>query len=77
MPIYTFRNKESGEEVTEFMSMASREEKLATGEWEQVITGVGGMISDSKSTMTRAGKEWEGHLKRVKKNSGRGNTINV
>ena len=77
MPIYTFRNKETGEEVTEMISMAKREEKLATGEWEQVITGVAGFISDSKSTITRAGKDWEGHLKRIKKGSGQGNTIKV
>jgi hypothetical protein len=77
MPIYTFRNKKTGTEITENISMARREEKLASGEWEQVITGIGGMISDSKSTMTRAGKEWEGHLKRIKKGSGMGNTVKV
>lgn len=77
MPIYTFRNKKTGTEITENMSMARREEKLASGEWEQVITGIGGMISDSKSTMTRAGKEWQDHLKGIQKNSGKGNTIKV
>jgi len=77
MPIYTFKNKATGEEVTEMISMAKREEKLATGEWEQVITGISGFISDSKSPMTRAGTEWKDKLKEIKKNSGRGNTINV
>jgi len=57
--------------------MARREEKLASGEWEQVITGIGGMISDSKSTMTRAGSEWQSHLKRIKKGAGSGNTVKV
>lgn len=77
MPIYTFKNKKTGEEVTEMISMAKREEKLATGEWDQIITGYAGMISDSKSPLTRAGKEWQDKLKEVKKNAGRGNTINV
>jgi hypothetical protein len=77
MPIYTFRNKKTGTEITESMSMARREEKLASGEWEQVITGIGGMISDSKSPMTRAGREWQDHLKRIKKGSGRDNNIKV
>jgi hypothetical protein len=77
MPIYTFRNKKTGTEITENMSMARREEKLASGEWEQVITGIGGMISDSKSTMTRAGSEWQSHLKRIKKGAGSGNTVKV
>lgn len=35
------------------------------------------MITDHKSVMTRAGSEWQDHLKNIKKNSGRGNTINV
>lgn len=77
MPIYTFRNKKTGTEITENISMARREEKLATGEWEQVITGIAGMISDSKSPMTRAGKGWQDRLKEIKKNSGKGNTINT
>lgn len=34
-------------------------------------------ITDTKSVMTRAGSEWQDHLKRIKKNSGRGNTIKV
>lgn len=35
------------------------------------------MVSDSKSVMTRAGSEWQDHLKNIKKQSGRGNTIKV
>jgi len=35
------------------------------------------MITDHKSTHTRAGSEWQDLLKNIKKNSGRGNTIKV
>jgi hypothetical protein len=35
------------------------------------------MVSDTKSTMTRAGSEWQEHLKNIKSKSGRGNTIKV
>jgi hypothetical protein len=35
------------------------------------------MVSDSKSVHTRAGTEWQDILKKVKKESGRGNTIKV
>ena len=34
-------------------------------------------ITDTKSVMTRAGSEWQDHLKNIKKGSGRGNTIKV
>jgi hypothetical protein len=42
---------------------------------EQTITGVPGLVSDSMSTMRRAGSEWNDVLKGIKKASGRGNTI--
>jgi hypothetical protein len=35
------------------------------------------MVTDVKSTHTRAGGEWQDLLKSMKKNSGRGNTIKV
>jgi len=35
------------------------------------------MVTDTKSVMTRAGSEWQDHLKNIKKKSGRGNTIKV
>lgn len=36
-----------------------------------------GLISDSKSTMRRAGTEWQDRLKHIKKGSGRYNKIKV
>lgn len=36
-----------------------------------------GLVSDTKSTLTRAGGEWQDLLKTIKKGSGRGNTIKV
>ena len=35
------------------------------------------MVTDVKSTHTRAGSEWQNMLKKIKENSGRGNTIKV
>ena len=42
---------------------------------EQTLTGAPGLVSDSKSTLTRAGSEWRDVLKSIKKASGRNNTI--
>lgn len=35
------------------------------------------LVSDTKSTLTRAGQGWQDLLKTIKKNSGRRNTIKV
>lgn len=35
----------------------------------------GGLVSDSKTALRRAGTEWNDVLKKVKKGSGRSNTI--
>jgi hypothetical protein len=37
----------------------------------------GGISSDSKTPMRRAGTEWNDRLKQIKKGSGRINTINT
>ena len=47
----------------------------AEGSVYQVI-GCPGFISDSKSTLTRAGSGWQDVLKGIKKASGKSNTIN-
>lgn len=39
--------------------------------------GIGGIASDSKTPMRRAGTEWNDRLKQIKKGSGRVNTINT
>ena len=36
-----------------------------------------GFIQASKTPLRTAGEGWRDHLKRIKKTSGRGNTINV
>ena len=35
------------------------------------------LVTDTKSTLTRAGQGWQDLLKTIKKGSGRGNTIKV
>ena len=34
------------------------------------------IITNAKSTLSMAGKDWENHLDKIKKGSGKGNTIN-
>jgi hypothetical protein len=41
------------------------------------IIGAPSTVTDTKGTLTRAGGEWQDMLKKIKKQSGRGNTIKV
>lgn len=41
------------------------------------VLGAPSLVSDTKSTLTRAGQGWQDLLKTIKKNSGRRNTIKV
>lgn len=67
MPIYTFRNKETGEEFTEMFSIATMENYLQENlHIEQVITGIN--VADSISIgVTRPPVDFQKHvLSRVK-----------
>ena len=76
MPTYIMKNKVSGEIKEMFLSLSERQEMLDNGEWEQTLS-TPNFVGDTQSTMRKAGKDWENHLSRIKKNSGRGNTIKV
>lgn len=76
MPIYEFRNTETDEVF---------DVSLRISEYDQYIkenpnlvrhySKAPGLTSGNKSPMTMAGKDWEGHLNRIKKGSGRNTTI--
>lgn len=66
MPIYDFRNKDTGEVVTKMMSIASKpgflEENPAL---EQVILSAPPLATGGKSIERMAGHEWNDVLKNV------------
>lgn len=76
MPTYIMKNKVTGEIKEMVLSLSERQEMLDNGEWEQTLS-TPNFVGDTQSTMRKAGKDWENHLSRIKKNSGRGNTIKV
>lgn len=77
MPTYDLKNVKTGEVKEHIVSISTKEAMVASGEYVQVHTKVAGIISQHKSTLTKAGKDWENHLSRIKAGSGKGNTINV
>lgn len=76
MPTYIMKNKVTGEIKEMILSLSERQEMLDNGEWEQTLS-TPNFVGDTQSTLRKAGKGWEDHLSRIKKNSGRGNTIKV
>lgn len=75
MPSYTMINKQTGEEQEMVLSLAEREELLATGEWTQKLS-TAKFVSGTKSTLRMAGDGWKEVLSKVKSGSARNNTIN-
>lgn len=78
MPLYEFRNRETGEVSETTLRISEYDQYLEDNpDLERIFTKGLGLVSDSKSPLTRAGKNWEDHLSRIKKGSGRENTIKV
>jgi len=77
MPTYVFRNTET-EEIEEHFMKISELDQFKKDNPQLIIQLQGmNMISDTKTTLTRAGGDWQDHLKNIKSKSGRGNTIKV
>jgi len=77
MPTYVFRNKDTDEVEEHFMKISELDEFKEKNTHLAIQLQGMNMVTDHKSTMTRAGSEWQDHLKNIKKGSGRGNTIKV
>lgn len=70
MPSYTMINNETGEEKEMILSLAEREEILATGEWTQKLA-TAKFISQHGMTINKAGDGWKDVLGTISKNSPR------
>lgn len=70
MPSYTMINNETGEEKEMILSLAEREEILATGEWTQKLS-TAKFISQHGMTINKAGDGWKDVLGKISKNSPR------
>ena len=78
MPRYEFKNKETGEVQELSLSMKEYDEwKVNNPNWERYYSSAPSLVSQAKSTLSQAGKDWESHLNNIKKGAGRNNTINT
>ena len=76
MPVYEFRNKET-QEVTEVVLKISEYDDFIENNpnLERYYSTAPSLTSGHKTARQLAGNEWNNHLERIKKGSGRDNTI--
>ena len=77
MPTFDMENTKTGEVEEFFVSNSKKEEMIESGEWKQVHLTVASnnLISANGAILSKTSGDWRDLLKRVKKGSGRGDTI--
>ena len=79
MPIYDMKHIPTGEVDEHIVSISKMEEMVASGDYEirHLTVAKDNLISQSGGTLGKTSGDWRDLLKRVKKGSGRGDTINT
>ena len=77
MPVYTIRNDSTEEYYEVNMSYEEFKKLLEDNSHLRQIFKMPATVSGRMTTLRRAGGDWQDLLKKVKKNSGRDNNINV
>lgn len=74
MPVYTLRRKSTDETFDVNVKFDDLAQMLEDDDIERVLS-TPHFSGNTVSNLRRAGSEWQDHLSRIKKGSGRGNTI--
>lgn len=78
MPTYTIKNTETDENWDIICSWNELQELLTENpEFKQMLSAPSFSVSGTKENITRAGSNWRDLLGKIKKGSGRDNTIKV
>lgn len=75
MPIYNLKRISTSEEFEVHMTWDELQDTLKEDSDLYQMLSTPKFVTDTKGTLSRAGSGWREHLGRIKKNSGRGNTI--
>ena len=77
MPTYVFENNNTGEVTEVSLRISQLDEYRESNPDLRLVPQAPQIISQSQSTMRKAGKDWENLLDGIKKKSGKGNTVNT
>jgi hypothetical protein len=77
VPTYTLKRVSTGEEWNVHCPFDDLAQMLEDDDVVKVLTVPNFTTQPLQDNVARAGKDWQEHLGRIKKNSGRKNTINV
>ena len=77
MPTYTLKNRETGEVEDKVCSIATMQELTdeETGEYDQII-GSPRIVTHRGSVIGTTSGDWKNLVSKIKKGSGRNNTVN-
>ena len=75
MPTYDIRNVETGEEKEVIMSYDALQVLIAQGEWTQIHKSAVSLVAHTDGIMSKTSGDWRDLLKKIKKGSGRDNSI--
>ena len=73
MPTYDLRNKETGEVKEMLLTIAKKEEMVASGEWEQVHLSTPDLVTHTGNIINKTSGDWKDLMKKMKTEAG-GNT---
>lgn len=78
MPMYTMRNKTTGEVEDKRLSIAEMQALVEQGDWEQII-GAPSLVTHTGNIVNKTPDSWKSHLKSIKKSAGKqvANTIKL
>jgi hypothetical protein len=77
MPVYTIRNDSTEEYYEVNMSYEEFKKLLEDNSHLHQIFKMPATVTGTVSTLRQAGGDWQDMLKKIKKSSGKDNTINV
>jgi predicted nucleic acid-binding Zn ribbon protein len=75
MPTYTFKDKNTGEVFDKFMKISELDSYREENPHLENVLYAPELISGVKSARQLAGSEWNDHMARIKKGSGKDSTI--
>ena len=77
MPTYEVRDLKTGEDTEIICSYDSLQEKIDTGRYVQIHKSTASIVSHTGSILGKTSGDWKNLNERIKKGSGRGNSVHT